>query len=155
MLDKNGRNIETGMIVRIEGAYFKRDNGVYLVTNSPMDPQWYGSYHSLRKINKRTGALSTAKYNLGSWPILCTTNSFDTRIKHNTWNKENATIEIIEGVPLTDATDYFETASFRCREVRDGIIHEMGYMTVQASDYDSMSMFFSNIVDSLKSGGVR
>ena len=52
MIDKNGIEIKTGMIVEITGAYFKNDNALYFVTNSPGDPSWCGSDHSLKRISK-------------------------------------------------------------------------------------------------------
>lgn len=155
MLDKNGKEIKTGMIVKIEGAYFKNDNGVYLVTNSPKDPQWYGGYHSLRKINRRTGALSTAKHNIGFWPVACFTNSYETRRKCNEWNEEHASIEVIEGVPLAQVTEYFEVAASRAGDVKSDIIRRAGCMTAEASEFDRLMCFFLGIVEDLKKGGVR
>ena len=35
MLDKNGIEMKTGMIVQISGAYFKNDNGTYYIDRSP------------------------------------------------------------------------------------------------------------------------
>ena len=60
MKDKNGIEIKTGMIVKISGAYFKNDNGLYYVDNSPGDPSWSGRDYSLHKISK-AGKISTAK----------------------------------------------------------------------------------------------
>lgn len=64
MLDKNGIEIKTGMIVEIAGAFFKNDNGLYFVQASPGDPSWCGSDHSLKRISK-SGKISTAKYSQG------------------------------------------------------------------------------------------
>lgn len=155
MLDKNGVEIKTGMVVKIDGAYFKNDNGVYLVTNSPKDPQWVGHYYSLRRINKRTGALSVAKNNIGSWPIGCFSNSYDTRQKCNAWNSENATIEVIGGIPLREAVDYFEVAASRCASNAADIVGKYGCMTPEASDFDRMCVFFTGVSNSLKAGGVH
>ena len=60
MLDKNGVELRTGQIVKITGAYFKNDNGLYFVTHSPGDPGWCGSNYSLTKISK-AGKISKAK----------------------------------------------------------------------------------------------
>ena len=68
MLDKNGMEIKTGMVVEIKDAFFKNDNGLYFVEHSVGDPDWCGSDHSLRKISKR-GKISQAKHNLCFWPI--------------------------------------------------------------------------------------
>lgn len=63
MLDKNGMEIKTGMVVEIKDAFFKNDNGLYFVEHSAGDPDWCGSDHSLRKISKR-GKISQAKHNV-------------------------------------------------------------------------------------------
>lgn len=68
MLDKNGMEIKTGMVVEIKDAFFKNDNGLYFVEHSAGDPDWCGSDHSLRKISKR-GKISQAKHNICFWPI--------------------------------------------------------------------------------------
>ena len=53
MTDKNGKEIVTGDIVRITGAYFKTDNSLYFVERSPGDLNWNGDIYSLRKIGKK------------------------------------------------------------------------------------------------------
>ncbi len=60
MIDKNDREIKTGDVVRVTGAYFKNDNGLFLVTESMGDPNWNGSYHSLKPLNKN-GSFSRSK----------------------------------------------------------------------------------------------
>lgn len=94
MNDKNGKELKTGMIVKIEGGYFKADNGTFLVKHSPGDPTWSGTDYSLKKCNKK-GEESESKYSTAFWPLMVTTNSRELRIKAREHNKENATIEII------------------------------------------------------------
>lgn len=53
MVDKNGIEIKTGDIVKIEDAFFKNDNGIYFVDCSPNDPSWIGSDYSLKKNPKQ------------------------------------------------------------------------------------------------------
>ena len=108
MTDKNGIEIKTGSIVEITGAYFKNDNGLYFVTNSPGDPSWSGHDHCLTKISKR-GKISKAKYNLCFWPISIYTNDLEKRAKGSQWNHEHATIEV--KAPLQDMSEvvaYFQ-----------------------------------------------
>lgn len=93
MTDKNGIEIKTGDIVEITGAYFKRDNGLYFVDNSPGDPNWCGNDHCLKKISK-TGKISTAKYNIAFWPISVYVNDRIKRAEANRWNDEHAQIEV-------------------------------------------------------------
>lgn len=94
MLDKNGVEIRTGGVVRISGAFFKNDNGLYYVENSPGDPSWCGSDHSLRKIC-RSGKLSTAKHNICFWPIAVFVSDRCKAAEASRWNKANAEIEVV------------------------------------------------------------
>lgn len=107
MLDRNGKEIRTGMIVRITGAYFKNDNGTYFVAHSPGDPTWCGSDYSLTKIC-RNGRISTAKYNLCFWPISTYVNSRSKRELANEHNKKYAEIEIIDTIPHKEVAEYFQ-----------------------------------------------
>jgi hypothetical protein len=68
MIDVNGREIVTGDIVEVLGAYFQRHNGYWIVTRSPGDKNWLGGDHSLVKVSK-SGKVSYAKYNLSTWPL--------------------------------------------------------------------------------------
>ena len=69
MIDIVGREIVTGDIVVVNGAYFQRHNGYWVVTRSPGDENWMGGDHSLTKLS-RSGKVSYAKYNLSSWPLM-------------------------------------------------------------------------------------
>lgn len=89
MLDKNGMEIKTGMVVEIKDAFFKNDNGLYFVEHSAGDPDWCGSDHSLRKISKR-GKISQAKHNLCFWPIGIFISDRFKAAEARTWNKEHA-----------------------------------------------------------------
>lgn len=55
MVDKNGVEMKTGDIVRVSGAYFKNDNGLWFIERSPGDPSWCGGSYSLMKL-KRNGS---------------------------------------------------------------------------------------------------
>lgn len=117
MLDKNGVEIKTGAIVRISGAFFKNDNGLWLVTNSPADPSWCGSDHGLVKISSG-GKISTAKYRHGSWPLMVFTNDRFKRAEATAWNNEHAEIEVLPGGvrDWSGVRDYFETKAQDVRE---------------------------------------
>ena len=69
MIDVTGREIVSGDIVEVTGAYFQRHNGYWVVTRSPGDESWLGGDHSLTKVSRR-GKVSYAKYNLSSWPLM-------------------------------------------------------------------------------------
>jgi len=101
MTDKNGKQIKTGDIVRIEGGYFKADNGTFLVKHSPGDPSWTGKDHCLTKCNKK-GEESTSKYATAFWPLMITVNNRETAYKAKRHNAEHATIEVIGSVKVYD-----------------------------------------------------
>ena len=107
MRDRNGREIETGMVVRIEGAYFTGDNGLYLCTHTVGDPGWIGKRASLHKIGKR-GKLSTARGATNFWPLFMTVSGRWKKAEADLYNAEHATIEVVDGVPMDWAVEYFK-----------------------------------------------
>lgn len=108
MTDKNGVEILTGHIVRITGAYFKNDNGLYFVRHSPGDPSWLGHDHSMTHISPK-GKISTAKYRIGFWPIIVTTNSRQKRAEAMTWNEEHAQIEVVTINDTSEVEAFFRS----------------------------------------------
>lgn len=106
MKDKNGIEITTGMIVKISGAYFKNDNGLYYVDNSPGDPFWSGRDYSLHKISK-TGKLSTAKRNICFWPISVFVSDPYKYAEAKKWNATNAEIEVVQISNMDGVKSYF------------------------------------------------
>lgn len=93
MVDKNGIEINTGMIVEITGAYFKNDNGLYFVDRSPGDPSWIGRDYSLKKISK-AGKISKAKHNICFWPIGIFVSDRCKAAEAHRWNEKHAQIEV-------------------------------------------------------------
>lgn len=93
MTDKNGIEIKTGMVVRISGAYFKKDNGLYYVDSSPGDPSWCGKDHCLRKITRK-GEISKTN-DICFWPLITFVNDREKTIAAKVWNRENAQIEVV------------------------------------------------------------
>lgn len=106
MMDKNGREIRTGNVVRISGAFFKNDNGLYFVCHSPGDPSWCGTDYSLRKICK-DGRISTAKYNICFWPISSYVSDREKSARAREWNREHAEIEILDGIDRSGIREFF------------------------------------------------
>lgn len=106
MTDKNGIEIKTGNIVKIAGAYFKNDNGLYYVEHSPGDPGWCGKDHCLKKISK-AGKISKAKYNICFWPIMVTV-SGSKYYEAKSWNAENAQIEVMPSLSnMSEVIEHF------------------------------------------------
>lgn len=108
MMDKNGREIRTGDVVRISGAYFKSDNGLYFVSHSPGDPSWSGNDYSLRKLCK-DGRVSVTKYNVCFWPIVSYVSDREKSARARDWNREHAEIEVLDGINRDGIREYFET----------------------------------------------
>ncbi|MBR7150388.1 MAG: hypothetical protein IKD01_05170 [Oscillospiraceae bacterium] len=106
MKDKNGIEIKTGMIVKVSGAYFKADNGLYYVDNSPGDPSWCGSDYSLHKISK-AGKISTAKRHICFWPICVFVSDQCKTAEAGKWNAEHAEIEVVQISNMEEVKNYF------------------------------------------------
>lgn len=94
MKDKNGKELTTGQIVEIRNAYFKSDNGLFFVEKSPGDPWYIGSDITLKRIN-RNGKLSKTNP-IQFWPICIFVSDHKKRYEGNSWNKQHATIEIVD-----------------------------------------------------------
>lgn len=115
MLDKNGVEILTGMVVEITGAYFKNDNGFWFVDNSPGDPSWCGSDHSLKKISK-AGKLSVARHNICFWPIGVFVSDRCKRAEADRWNKAHTQIEVKKIQNVAEIVAHFEAKAEALRE---------------------------------------
>lgn len=91
MLDKNGRKIMMGDIVRVENGFFKSSNGLFFVESKSEESLW------LAKISKQ-GKISVNSKSGQSWPL---SSYCSDRIKSHeasAHNKEHATIEVAEGI---------------------------------------------------------
>ena len=125
MMDKNGREIRTGDVVKITGAYFERENGLWFVERSPGDPSWLGSDYSLMKLCKN-GRISTTKYNLCFWPLIVCTNSLMTRVSAHSWNKDHAEIEVIEFPNMDEIRKHFAGLSIESMESHLDYVRRFG-----------------------------
>lgn len=106
MTDKNGIIIKAGDIVKIEGAYFKNDNGYWYVEQDGTNPAYLGKDLTLVKIGKR-GKISSSKYNLCFWPILCFVSDSRKRAEAYEHNAQHATIEIVHDVDNSEVVQKF------------------------------------------------
>lgn len=119
MKDKNDVQIKAGDIVRIEGAFFKNDNGLYYVEQDGTNKAYCGGDSlTLYKICKN-GKLSTAKYNICFFPIISTVSDHTKTAQANAWNKEHATIEIVYNVDNSRVIERFEEEARRAKEAAD------------------------------------
>lgn len=100
MTDKNGVELKVGQVVKIEGGYFKADNGTFRIAHAPGNENWIGRDYSLRKVNEKTLEDSKTKYNLGFWPLFVTVNSREKRTEAKEHNAKYATIEVVGAVKM-------------------------------------------------------
>lgn len=122
MLDKNGVEIRTGMVVEITGAYFKNDNGLWFVSNAPGDPSWCGSDLSLKKISK-AGKISKAKHRQGFWPIGIFISDRWKAAEARKWNEEHAEIEVKAIKNMGEVAAYFQEKA----DALEGVIRRETY----------------------------
>lgn len=125
MKDKNGTEIKTGMIVEITEAYFKNDNGLYVVTASPGDRFWNGEEHCLTRISK-AGKISTAKYRICFWPIAVFGGSQSRRVEARVWNAHHAEIEVKQIENMDGVIAYFQEARDRAKDALDRTVLNFG-----------------------------
>ena len=110
MKDKNGIELKAGDIVKIEGGFFKSDNGLWVVTQDGTNPGYARKDDevTLHKISK-SGKLKASK-GTGFYPIMVTTNSWIKRKEAKAWNAAHATIEKVEGINNQEVVALFEKA---------------------------------------------
>lgn len=104
--DKHHTEIKTGCVVRISNAYFKSDNGLWLVVHAAGDPCWTGNDLCLHKL-RRDGKLSETKYRINFWPLTSVVSDRAKTAAANAWNRENAEIEIVEPKTYEHIGEYF------------------------------------------------
>lgn len=148
MLDKNNIEIRTGMIVRITGAYFANDNGLYLVEHSPGDPGWAGSDYSLLKVG-RSGKPSKAKHHICFWPIAAFSNSRAKRDEADAWNEAHAQIEVQSVRDMAEAKDYFRRQGDELAPYIDSLSRDYGADCAQAAAQRQIQAHWYAIADAI------
>lgn len=118
MSDQNAP-ITTGDICEITGAYFKTDNGLWLVTSCEGDPTTSGSGLTLHKLGK-SGKLLESGSTTAFWPLksFCSDRRKNAAAREH--NREHAQIRRVDGVPTYYAARYFrehaEAAAERAKD---------------------------------------
>lgn len=87
MQDKNGKEIEAGMVVEISGAWSKPDNGRFLVDHVYRDGGFW-----LKKLGAKGQLLKDAGR---SWPLKCYASDWKLCCKIDAHNEANATVVVI------------------------------------------------------------
>ena len=146
LTDKNGREMKTGDIVKIENAFFKNDNGYYFIDRTPGDRSWTGSDYSLKKISK-SGKISTAARNIAFWPLWACTNNHDKNAAAREHNKQFATIEIIDDISRAEVVAHFEQEASDQAETAKVYSYRYGEAAEVTKSTFELSAFFKAIAD--------
>ena len=98
--DKNGIELRVGHVVRIEGGFFKNNNGIFRISHAPFNPDWNGTDYCMKKINKRDYSDSKSKYSINFYPLSTMVNDREKNRIAREHNKKNVTIEVIGQVKM-------------------------------------------------------
>lgn len=151
MIDKNGIEMKTGDIVKVDGAFFNNDNGYYFIAHTPGDPTWCGRDYSLKKIGKR-GKISTAKSSIAFWPLKSFCSDKMKNYMADEHNGKNASIEIINDIDRADVVQYFENEANNTAEMANYYCRQWGGKNEEVFRYEGISEFYSGVADRLKEG---
>lgn len=149
MKDKNNVQVKAGDIVRIEGAFFKNDNGLYYVEQDGTNKAYCGGDNlTLYKICKN-GKLSTTKHNICFFPIHSTVSDYVKTAQANAWNKEHATIEVVYNVDNSNVIERFEEEARRAKEASD-YYKLRGYSESYTKSYYDSFEYYHAAVERMK-----
>lgn len=117
MIDKNGTYIKAGDIVRITGAFFKVDNGLYFVEQDGSNPGYLADDRqvTLKRICKN-GKISTGKNTVCFFPLKSYTNNRMKNAEALKWNREHAEIEIVRDIDDSYVIEWLEKEARNYRE---------------------------------------
>ena len=149
MLDKNGIEMKTGMIVQISGAYFKNDNGTYYIDRSPGDAGWNGKDYSLKKISK-SGKISTAKYNLAFWPLVSYVSDMRKTAAANDHNRKHAQIEIVTIENMQEVKAHFQKEADEAAESIRNYERRFHWDGNTLALYQAMQAHYQAVADSIR-----
>lgn len=147
--DSNGREILTGDVVRISGAYFKVDNGVYFVSDKEGDPTTCGTDITLHRIN-RDGSLSAGKNKIAFWPLLHFCSDRTKRALADDWDAANAKIEVVDGHANGGVIGYFEDGASNAFDRLDRIKWDWGKHSSEYVRTDRIRRHYLSVANRLK-----
>lgn len=114
--DSNNKEIRTGDIVTISGAYFKSSNGLFFVEHGPDFPDSRGSDLWLRRIKKNGELTVNNAKSVESWPLRSYCSDRVKNREARLHNEQNAKITVTEGVNTFHAAAWFREKSNDNRE---------------------------------------
>lgn len=151
MTDKNGVELKTGQVVEITGAFFKNDNGLWLITNTPGDVNWLGSECALVKVSG-SGKISTAKYRHGFWPVSVCLSNPAKRHEANAWNAEHAEVEVVTIPNMDGIIAYFQDIHDANARIVQREVWDFGEEAEVVRKDKAILEHYRKVIDSLKGG---
>ena len=149
MTDKNNIEIQTGDICEISGAYFKNDNGFWLVTAREGDPTTIGSGLTLKKIGK-TGNLLESGSTVAFWPLASYCSDYRKNAAAKAHNRENAQIERVNTVPTWYAAQYFRKEAEEAAERVERMQHSIWSNAADIEKEQRIADFYAEVAARLE-----
>lgn len=149
MQDKNGREIRTGDIVRVSGAYFKTSNGTFYVSN--LDT---GRTLWLHRIKKNGEICMDTASSTQSWPLssYCSDRRKNALAKEH--NKEHAEIEVVDDVNTWHVAEHFRKQAQERQEAAENI-RRRGDGRGDADACEEYARQYSAVVERLSESAVE
>ena len=147
MVDKNGRQIQTGDVVLVSGGYFKSDNGLFAVIHAPGDPGWYGENCCLNNKLCRSGKLSEGKYATAFWPIAVNAGSWRTKMDAKSWNAANAEILVVDDVNRSYIAENFRSRAEMLQPTIDRAQWDSGEDGDEFKRLENLKAFYIGVAD--------
>lgn len=141
---------KTGDIVEISGAFFKCDNGLFLVNKSYENPHYNcekGEYAFLKiskngKINKKSCTL---------FPLRAFVNDAKKRVAANAWNKENVKIKLASVSDKSEVIAHFQEEADNAAASAKNYAWDWGEDSAVVKMEKAAAEFYQGVVDRLKS----
>lgn len=143
-------NFKTGDIVEISGAFFKCDNGLFLVNKSYENPHYdceKGEYAFL-KISKN-GKISKKSCTL--FPLRAFVNDAKKRVAANAWNKENVKIKLASVSDMSEVIAHFQEEEDNAAARAKNIAWDWGEDAPVVKMEKDAAEFYQGVVARLKS----
>lgn len=141
---------KTGDIVEISGAFFKCDNGLFVVNRSYENPHYdceKGEYAFLKiskngKINKKSCTL---------FPLRAFVNDAKKRVAANAWNKENVKIKKASVSDMSEVISHFQEEADNAAARAKNIAWDWGEDAPVVKMEKDAAEFYQGVVNRLKS----
>lgn len=141
--DSNGKEILTGMIIRISNAANKSDNGLFFVAESPCDLSWKNqTVHVLRKIDEYGVELNYVSF----YPLI----SFDENGNEITLHSDAEIVEITD-TGFSEISQYFINKKMQANIKWN---HTLScFETLEnLKKRDEEILFYSEVIENIKNG---